>query len=180
MLGSLASLGFTRLPLLGSTLGLETRYIGDALLPGCVVIGVAICPLVGETHPYRMPANLAVHWQRYGPVWWQSWRWAQRVACVGGLASTYEYRRYVTDSPTREFLSTAKHSVADLPPGGQIYDTNLPAPLLGAHPVRRLRPCDEIRRTPRHGAATARPLPANDLDTSLRVRHNGSAPADDR
>jgi hypothetical protein len=132
VLGSLVSLGFTRLPLLSSTLGLETRYIGDALLPACVVIGVAICPLVGETHPYRMPANLAAHWQRYRAGVVAIVAVGTAVACVGGLASTYEYRRYVTDSPTREFLSTAKRSVAELPPGGQIYDTNLPAPLLGA------------------------------------------------
>ena len=46
--------------------------------------------------------------------------------------STYAYRGYATDPRTRDFLPTAKQSLRGLPPDGQVYDSNLPAPILGA------------------------------------------------
>jgi hypothetical protein len=132
VMGSLASLGFTRLPLVGTILGLQTRYIGDALLPAVVVIGVAICPLVGERHPWRLPPAWVSSRARLSQAAVAVVATATVVACVGGVVSTYAYRGYATDPRTRDFLQTAKQSLRAMPPDGQVYDSHLPAPVLGA------------------------------------------------
>ena len=131
VLGSLASLGFTRLPLVGTILGLQTRYIGDALLPAVVVVGVAICPLRGETHPWRLPASATDAVRRHRRTALGVVAAGTAVACISGVVSTYAYRGYATDPRTRDFLATAKRSLQELPPEGQVYDSNLPAPILG-------------------------------------------------
>ncbi len=131
VLGSLASLGFSRLPLVGTILGLQTRYIADALLPAIVVLGVAICPLVGERDPWRLPPDWADAWHRRQRTGLAVIAGATAVACIGGVMSTYAYRGYATDPGTKGFLAAAKQSLKAMPPEGQIYDSNLPAPILG-------------------------------------------------
>lgn len=125
LLGSISSLGFTRVPLIGSVLGLQTRYVADVLVPFTVVLAAVLIPLVGETDPWHVPEPLAR---------WLAANRGQVVAAVAGatavvvassLWSGWQFADIATSDPSRQYVANARASLDTLPPGAEIYDAPL-------------------------------------------------------
>ena len=130
LLFSILALGVSRVPIIGSVAGLETRYVADAVVPLVVTLGFCLLPLRDEADVwYRttlgMPAD--------------TFRRVVRTS-VGGLLAVVlalslhamsGYATFHAANPHRSFVETARTGIADLPANAQVYDTGLPVDVVG-------------------------------------------------
>jgi hypothetical protein len=127
---SIVALGISRVPLIGAVAGLETRYVADAVLPLTVAVGFFLMPLRGESDVWY-PTTLGIPRQHF------------RRAVTGGvtalvavglglsLHSMSGYAAVHASNPNRDFVETARRSLAALPADGEVYDTGMPRNVIG-------------------------------------------------
>ncbi|GAB3069993.1 hypothetical protein GCM10027053_37940 [Intrasporangium mesophilum] len=127
---SILALGVSRVPLIGSVAGLETRYVADAVIPLVITIGFCVMPVQGERQawyatPYGLPA--------------ETFRRVKQV-CVASLLAVMlalslhamsGYATFHASNPYRAFVENARAGFAALPDGAQVYDTALPVDVVG-------------------------------------------------
>lgn len=131
LVGSILSLGLSRVPIIGSVAGLETRYIADAVVPFVVVVGFCLMPLRNETRPWTSSATTI---RTLVPTH------AARTACtilpltaiiVLSLHALNAYAAFHVANPYRSFTENARRTFQSLPSDAQVYDTGLPVDVVG-------------------------------------------------
>ena len=128
--GSVATIAVGRVAFGGAIVALETRYLADAAVPLAVMLGVCLLPLRGERDPWTPQATRL---RASVPPMARVVAVGSVLALMMGLAfhSMGAYARFSTDNPSRAFLANTRASLADLPRGAQVFDTEMPAPMIG-------------------------------------------------
>ncbi|MBK8728667.1 MAG: hypothetical protein IPM00_04265 [Tetrasphaera sp.] len=127
---SLAMLAIGRVAFGGSILALEARYLADAVVPIAIALGAALMPYRDEAAPW-LPLGTSLGKSLPG----RSLHLAVgAVAAAVGMLSihaTNGYATFSTANPYRPFVEQVRASLHSLPADAQIYDTNLPVPIVG-------------------------------------------------
>lgn len=130
LIASMATLAVSRVPIIGSVAGLETRYVADATVPLVVVVGYALMGMAGERRP----------WLRLQPVFTTPAVRRVRLALSLGLAFTIfglslnalnGYAAMQAANPHRKFTETARDSMSKLPRDAQVFDAGTPVDVIG-------------------------------------------------
>jgi hypothetical protein len=130
LLGSIATIAVGRVAYGGAIVALETRYLADAAVPLVITLGACLLPLRGEADPWTPQAHRLA--SRVPPV--------QRLGALAGATSVMValsihsiggYAGFSTANPARAFVANTRASLATLPEGVQVYDTEMPAPIIG-------------------------------------------------
>lgn len=112
LVGLLALLVGSRAPQFGPAIGLELRYVADAVLVVTLAVGLATMPLMGavESSTPREQPRLTVALPR--------WSVAALVVAVavGGTWSTIGYASFWHDSPSRSYMLALKADLDRRPP----------------------------------------------------------------
>lgn len=122
LLGSIASLGFTRVPLIGSVLGLQTRYVADAIVPLTVVLGLSLMPMIGEKNPWHVSEPLTRWLAANRGRLMSALAAATAVVVASSLWSGWQFADIATSDPSRQYVTNARASLKTLPKGAEIYD----------------------------------------------------------
>lgn len=125
LLGSIAAVGFTRVPLIGSVLGLETRYVADVLVPFTVVLGLSLMPTAGERDPWVLPGLMKGWMTRHRVILSSVTAIVTAAIVLSSVLASYRYAGIVTANPSRQFVANARADLQRLPKDAQVYDVPL-------------------------------------------------------
>jgi hypothetical protein len=127
---SILTLALSRVPIIGSVAGLETRYLADAVVPLVVVVGMCMMPLQGERNIW-LPLPLTVTEE----VFHRARVVAGSVIAVSVFALSLHalngYAGIQASNPYERFTEKARGAVATLPPAAQVFDTGMPVDVIG-------------------------------------------------
>jgi hypothetical protein len=110
----------------GSVLGLETRYLADAMPVLAICLGLAFLPVAGQREHRRAPRQRGV--SAAGSQVISGVAAALAGAFVlGSIWSAQAYENATSSAPIRSFISNARASLATAPKGTIIVDQQVPA-----------------------------------------------------
>lgn len=129
LLGSMATVAVGRVSYGGSFVALETRYLADAAIPLVLALGACLMPLRGEDRPWT-----AIGQRRAETTPRRTGMIALGIGClvVVGLSfnSMNGFANIAAANPTRSFVATTRASLATAPADVQIFDTEMPDPVM--------------------------------------------------
>lgn len=125
LITSMAIIAVGRVAFFGPVFALETRYLADAALPGIVIIGICLMPLVGERSALTSEA------ERFPPAVIRWWRPVAMVAAVAvvtlSLHSISGYAAHsVTSRNSAPYVDTIRAEIASLPADVDLVDSGVP------------------------------------------------------
>lgn len=127
---SMLTLALTRVPIVGSVAGLETRYVADAAVPLVVVAGLCIMPLRDERDIW-LPIDLVPSRQMQSRLRVLLGSVLGILTFVLSLHAMNGYAVIQAANPYRNFGETARASMLTLPKDAQVFDTGMPVDVIG-------------------------------------------------
>ena len=127
----MALLSIGRLAWVGPIIGQATRYVADAVIPACIVLGLAFLPVVGERDVYTARAHaLLRRFPSLRPVAVVAMGVAVNLLILSAAVSTQAYSPIWASNPAAPWVRQAQQSLAAADPAHPLLNEPVPGEVL--------------------------------------------------